>query len=216
METKPWFTSKTIWGAIFLLATTALRSSGVNIDDLSERVVEAIVNGLGLIMVIAGRFTSRTKLSTAAGAKAANAGFVVLLAMLAPLLLGLGGCSSMTPQSKAKWSATGSWLVAKATDVALSTVVAAAQSQGDAGKKANWLDSLGTGLRTQAVASFSGDDVRALVGIWTPDKPHWESLAAQLAGLSKQAAALPPAQRAELLAQGVERAAAAARKGAAE
>jgi hypothetical protein len=122
------------------------------------------------------------------------------------------GCAWLEqPATKAKLSATGSWLLGKATNIALSAVVSAATSQADAGNKADWLDSFATGLRTKATASFGGDDVRTLAGIWTPDKPHWQELAGQLGDLAKQAASVPPAQRNEIIAQAVQIAAQLAR-----
>lgn len=135
-----------------------------------------------------------------------------------PLLLALfclpafTGCAHLSPETKSRFAATGQWLAGKATTIALNTVLAAAQSQADASNKADWMDSLATGLRAQAVASFSGDDVRDLVGIWTPARPHWQDLGAQLAALAQQATTLPPEQRAEFLARALNDAAAAARR----
>lgn len=124
----------------------------------------------------------------------------------------LTGCAWLQkPTTKSQLTATGSWLLGKAADLAIGAVVNAAQSQADARNKADWLDSLAAGIRTEATASFSGEDIRRLVGIWTPEKPHWQLLAGQLADLAKQAASLPPAQRNEALAQAVQLAAQIAR-----
>lgn len=113
---------------------------------------------------------------------------------------------------KTQFAATGSFLASKATSIALQTVISAAQSQADASKKADWLDSLSTGLRSSAVSSVSADDIRAIGAIWTPDKPHWTDLATQLAQIYTQTAGLPDAQRIEAIAEGLQAAAAAARK----
>lgn len=130
------------------------------------------------------------------------------IAILMLPCLFLSGCASMTPATKAKISATGQWLAGKAVGVALSTVASVAQSEADGSAKADWLDSLGAGLLTRATASFSSADVTQLVGIWTPQKSHWEELAVQLASLAADTTSLPPAQRAEALAAGVQAAAA--------
>lgn len=137
----------------------------------------------------------------------------VLFALLLPAMM-LGGCAWLQePGTKAKLSATGSWLLGKAVGIAMSSVVDLAQSPGDAGKKADWLDSLAAGAR----ASFGSEDWRSLAGIWAPDKPHWQELAVQLEELSKKAEgsgagrALSPEQRNEVIAQALNLAAQLAR-----
>ncbi len=126
------------------------------------------------------------------------------------------GCSHFTPEQKAKIGATGSFIAQKAATIAFQTVISAAVSQADASRKGNYLDSLATGLRTNAVASITSDDVRAIARIWTPaDKAHWNELATEITQLFAQTRGVPEAERAELIAVGLNAAAAKARSGGA-
>lgn len=135
--------------------------------------------------------------------------------LIASLLIGsisLSGCSNLTPDQKAKVTATGSYVVQKAASIALQTVVSAAVNQSDANAKGNYLDSFANGLRTNAVASISSDDIHAIAQIWTPaDKPHWTDLADSIAQLFVNTRGVPEEQRIELIAQGLNDAAAKAR-----
>lgn len=140
------------------------------------------------------------------------ASLAVALLMAPVLAVDFSGCSSLTPETKQKLASTGSWLLGKADSIALNTIAAAAQSQLDGNAKADWLDSLSAGVRSQAVASFGSEDLKALIGIWTPQKSHWDALGAQLGALVIQAVNVPPAQRAELIAQGIQNAAAELRE----
>lgn len=115
------------------------------------------------------------------------------------------------PGNKAKVAETGQWLLGKATNIALSAVVGAAQSQADASVKADWLDSFAAGVRSKATASFSGADLATLTGIWTPAKPHWQALATGLAPIVDSFTGVSPLTRNELIAQAVQTAAAVAR-----
>ena len=133
--------------------------------------------------------------------------FVVCLG----LTLLFGGCSSLTPEQRGKWSATGGLLARKAMAVAFSSVLNAAQSKADAGVKADWLDSLATGLRAQGPGLVTSDDFRAVAAIWAPAQERWQTLAGQLGTIYTAANAAPPAVRVEALATGLQTAAAEAR-----
>ena len=121
------------------------------------------------------------------------------------LVLGLAGCQPMTPATKEKVAATGQLLAQKAFQVAVNTIIARVQSPNDAQAKANWLDSLAYAVR------ITPEDVQALVGVWTPKKSHWAELAGSVDALYESAKHLPPDQRRELIAQGLNAAAAKAR-----
>ena len=69
MSGKPWYLSKTIWGAIVMLLATVLRGMGVL--DLSQeeqdKTVEMIYNStfavselIGFVLVLWGRVTAKT------------------------------------------------------------------------------------------------------------------------------------------------------------
>lgn len=124
----------------------------------------------------------------------------------------LPACSSWTPETKAKASATGSFLAQKAAAIALRTVVSAAVGQADASTKGNYLDSLATGFRSEV--SIDSSDIAQLVQIWTPgDKPHWAELATSITQLFESTRDLPEAERIEAIATGLNLAAAKARSG---
>jgi hypothetical protein len=123
----------------------------------------------------------------------------------------LAGCAMTAEQRKTAWQQTGSALLSKAGEVALSTLSNAALDQLDADKKADWADSLALGLRSST--TISADDVRGLIGIWTPDKPHWQDLGAQLADVVQRTASMPASQRNEIIAQALNQAAQELRAG---
>lgn len=204
VQPKPFWQSKTFLGLIVALLAPLITRLGLPLGDAeTQELIEHAVSIGGILFAAYGR--AKAKQPVSLGTVALSAPFFILIGSLL-----LTSCAT-SPATKAKWSATGTWLLAKAQGIALDTIVAAAQSQLDAERKADWMDSLATGLRVNAVASFSGEDVRTLIGIWTPAKPHWSELGAQLGELAKQAAALPPAQRNEALASALNLAAQAAR-----
>lgn len=127
------------------------------------------------------------------------------LAALVTLFL-LTSCSCLTPSQKEKAAQTGSFLLQKALQIALNTVVDRAQSPRDSEVKSDWLDSLAHGVR------ITDDDIRTLVGIWTPTKSHWSDLARALEHLETSTKDLPEAQRREIIAQALNLAAEQARK----
>src|SRR5205809_6948986 len=58
MDTKPWWQSKTIWGAIISALITGLSLFHVNIADLGPDLTTGVLGAVGLvstIMVIVGR-----------------------------------------------------------------------------------------------------------------------------------------------------------------
>lgn len=140
-------------------------------------------------------------------------GRVPLIAGLLLPLLALGSLSSCAYLSahKTQLAQTGSYVAQKAASLALQTVVSSAINQADASAKGDYLDSFATGLRTNAAASLSSDDIKAIAQIWTPDKPHWTALADSIAQLFLSTRNVPEAQRVELIAQGLNDAAEKAR-----
>lgn len=205
VQPKPWWQSKTILGLVVTALGPILAQHLGFTDAETEELVGALAVIVGVALGVYGRRKATQPIGL--GAKPATTS-LWLVALIGTAIL--TSCAT-SPATKAKWTATGSWLLAKAQAIALDTIVAAAQSQLDAEKKADWMDSLATGLRVNAVANFSGEDVRTLIGIWTPQKPHWSELGAQLGELAKQAATLPPTQRNEALAAALNLAAQAAR-----
>jgi hypothetical protein len=133
----------------------------------------------------------------------------LLSLILATLALLLAGCT-LTPEQKAKWGATGSFVASKAASLAGKIILNAAVSQFDGNNKADFLDSAAEGLRTQMTTAITSDDVAQIIKIWTPDKPHWGELASQAAQLY-DATPGKPMDKVEAIASGLNIAAASQR-----
>lgn len=131
--------------------------------------------------------TTTTAVSTAAA--------VVMVAVL----FSFSGCAVVTSVSngvKAKApqiSATAQYALQKTATLAAGAVLNAAVSEVDGQAKGNVVDGLAYGLRTQEGSLLTSDDVKNLVAIWTPQKPHWAELGAQLATAYDQAHPQTPA-----------------------
>jgi hypothetical protein len=130
---------------------------------------------------------------------------------LLPLLLAVGvagaGCSTLSPATREKWAATGSYLGQRALGLATTIVLDAAVSSFDRSQKLDFTQGLSTAFRSRQGELITGTDVRELVQIWTLQKPHWQQLAGKLAETYLQANPQTPAQAQvvlESIAQGLE------------
>lgn len=207
-STKSPLQSKTILGGIGTAVPVIillLSFFGVDISDLGGDLAKGLgglVGLIGTIMVIVGRVKA-TKQISRGGTLPAVAGLLI------PIFL-LNGCALTAEQRSTATSSTVSFLVQKAMNIALGTVVAAAQSSTDSAAKGDWLDSLAKGFRSSV--SISSDDIWRLVQIWTPaDKSHWSNLGQELVQFYDQTKAVPEPQRIEAIAYGLNLAAERAR-----
>lgn len=124
------------------------------------------------------------------------------------IAVALTACT-FTPEQKQQWAATGSLVLQKAEQIAFNTILSAATSSGDEITKGDFLHSAAEGLRENMGSIVTSDDVAAIVRIWTPQKQHWETLAAQLAEAYAQAHpgdTRARAQVVEAIAEGLQRA----------
>ncbi|MEI8045600.1 MAG: hypothetical protein WCL11_29600 [Verrucomicrobiota bacterium] len=81
-------------------------------------------------------------------------------------------------------NATGSVIAKRAASIALNLVISSAINQLDREHKGNYLDSMALGVRTlQGADVIQSSDIQSLVGIWTPQKMHWDELASNLGTL---------------------------------
>lgn len=130
-----------------------------------------------------------------------------LLALLVTTTL-LTGCAT-TPETQAKYKATGAFLAEKAAAIAGRVLLNSAVSYFDKDRKEDFLHSAATGLRTEMLSILNADDVRRVVDIWTPDKPHWGELAGELAEAYQKARqqGAPRDVAVEAVASGVQSAA---------
>jgi uncharacterized membrane protein len=70
METKHWYTSKTLWGAFIMVLAIALKFFGVELStdeqaqapDVIVEAIHAVMALIGFIMTIVGRAKAETKL----------------------------------------------------------------------------------------------------------------------------------------------------------
>jgi hypothetical protein len=132
-----------------------------------------------------------------------------LLTLVALFLLSLSGCT-LTPDQKAKWGATGSFLASKAAKIAGKVILNAAVSQLDGNNKADFLDSAAVGLRSEMENVITAEDVYGVIKIWTPDKSHWDELAHQAALLYGKTPGTPQ-DKVEAIAEGLNIAASSQR-----
>lgn len=200
----------TLWGSItavaFFVTTNPDLIKGL-IDD--EHLTKRIFGIAGLITGFVTFLNAKDKQTSGNGTVQAplkvdqgdgtsrTLPLSLVVALLLPAL-SLSGCAWLQdPVTEAKLKATGQLLLTKAEEIALNTVANIAVSSSDASAKADWLDSLAGAAR----ADITSSDISALIGIWTPDKSHWQDLGAQLTDLAKQASTLPAQQRNELIAQ---------------
>lgn len=104
METKKWYQSKTIWGAIVMLVSLILVSiTGVGIGEAEQEssvnTIVALAEGagtlVGFILVIVGRIKASKKIG--GGSEAAKAIKSILVCLLLPAfcLLSLSGCATL-------------------------------------------------------------------------------------------------------------------------
>jgi hypothetical protein len=97
----------------------------------------------------------------------------------------------------------------RAFAVAGNAVISAAADEVDKNYKANFLDSVASGLRANEANIISSDDIKRIVQIWSPtDGDRWQELATEVARVAGPA---PTAATVEQIATGLNNAAAQAR-----
>jgi hypothetical protein len=123
MDSKPWYQSKTIWGAVIATIVSTLHLLGVDLpSDVSVSLPDQIISTVGLIgsiLAIIGRFTVKKPVLTAT-AQSGTSNPTHLLALPFTLMivipaLALSGCANMTPKQSA--------IVSSVEDFALSTAM---------------------------------------------------------------------------------------------
>ena len=138
----------------------------------------------------------------------------LIVAALLPLFA-LSGCAwveSHRPQIDATLGIVG----ARALAVAESVVLSVAEDEADKNFKADFLDSVATGLRQNETTIVTSDDVSKIVRIWSPnDGAAWQSLAGNLGTVAgkalESAGSMQSATIVENIAVGLNDAAAKAR-----
>jgi len=78
----------------------------------------------------------------------------------------------------------------RVANVAFQTLVNSAVDEADAGFKANYLDTIASGLRSQETTIVSSDDIAKIIQVWSPnDGAAWQTVAANVATVADQALA---------------------------
>lgn len=103
------------------------------------------------------------------------------------MILLIQGCA-ISQQAKDKWAETGSLVAKKAASIVLQTVINSAVNSFDRSSKVDFVQGLSEGLRSQQGNMLTSSDLKEVIRIWTPDKPHWQEMGDQIADLyGKQA-----------------------------
>lgn len=145
--------------------------------------------------------------------KARLLAIAILIAIAVVLFPGCASDNTATPSipgtigTKEKLKETGVLIAKKAGQAALEAVLQYAINQQDAQMKGDYVQGLSVAMRSQIGNLVSADTVRELATIWTPEKPHWENLAGELAGIYAKANPQTPKEAAmvlEAIAKGLE------------
>lgn len=198
MDTKRWFQSKTIWGAIVAFVASGLRLLGIDVTDLaSPQLVDQILNVVSLVGTLvaiygrirASKFIAPKNATLPPGTHITPA---IIAALLIPAFLFTTSCAQGPVY-------TSSAAAHVATDVELAAVQAM-QAYADY-KSGNadmlWALSKGVGAYQQIIQDAS--DVKLLAKAWTGNTGDSQKLADRLARIFAQSTA-PPAQKAAAIA----------------
>lgn len=161
-------------------------------------------------------FRLRTQVQITAAAVIRGVRVLLVAVLLLWLMAALTACSSMSPETRAKWKATGAAVLGQVVKIAENVVINSAISAFDGQSKGNFLDSAAEGLRTLDYSTATRESVASVVKIWTPqDGPeHWTRLASSLAQTYSDAHPQTDAERAaviEGIAKGLQLAAGGSR-----
>ena len=214
-----WRTTLTGW--ITVLAS-AIAVNPSLISFLPESARTTITGIAGLIAIVSGgtfAYNAKDKQVTG-GTRPNDAGASgpsitpLIVAALIPVF-SLSGCAWVTAH-RSQIDSTLDVVGQRALSVAENVLISAATDEVDKNFKADFLDSVATGLRANETTIVNSDDVEKIVKIWSPnDGAQWQSLAGKLgtvagealqsSGQSKSATVV------EQIATGLNNAAAAAR-----
>lgn len=182
-----------ILGAVINLAIHWLQTG--TMPDVST-IWPALLGGWGLIHASDAKQTPPPPVGKIAP--------VIALAFV----MGLSGCAWVESHQE-QIKGTVSLVAKKAFTVAGQAVISAAVDEVDKNWKANFLDSIALGLRSNMGDIVTSDDVKQVVAIWSPnDGDRWQALAN---GVSDVAGPAPSPAVVEQIATGLNDAAAQAR-----
>ena len=213
----------TLSGWITILASSIAVNPGL-VAFLPDAMRHYVIGMAGLLAVISGgTFAFHTKDRQVTGGSIQNDSdsttppsiVVPLIALILVLILAPSGCAWISvhqPQIDDTFDVLGQRALAVAENVLLSSAI----DEADKNFKADFLDSVASGLRANETPLVNSDDVSKIVKIWRPnDGAQWQQFAGSLgtiAGTALQSAGkTQSAAIVENIATGLNNAAAAAR-----
>jgi len=212
-----WRTTLSGWIAVIASAIAINPGLVAFLPDAARSYVTGIA---GLLAVVSGgTFATQAKDKRVTGGSVPNdsgsAKIIPLIALTLLPLFALSGCAwvqTHKPQIDSTLAVVGQ----RALSVAENVLISAAVDETDKSFKADFLDSVASGLRQNETAIVNSDDVAKIVQIWSPnDGAQWQELAGSLgtvAGNALQSAGQgQSAAIVENIATGLNNAAAAAR-----
>lgn len=188
-----------------------LGNAGIIIaPEWKVRIIIATLVLKSILNVIKSHFTADSPPGAKAGFVPSDVGLRPTVLFLACIGLLVSGCT-LTPETKAKWSATGDIVGPKIASLAGQFLVASIGAQ-ISHSDANFLDSAAQGARTLNV-NGTGEDISNLFRIWTKKDSRFEKLADAVEEVATKeiAKGTPPQVVAEKIAIGLNGAAASAR-----
>ena len=184
-----WRTTLTGW--ITVLASALVIKPDL-VAFLPEPVRNYVLGFAGIVAVVSGgTFAVQSKDRNVTGGTIPNdvprpGALPLVLFALLPVFT-LSGCAWMNAH-QAQLSATAGVVGDRAAVIAEQVLVGMAVSAADKSHKADFLDSVATGLRQNEASIVNSDDVSRIVKIWSPnDGAQWQQLAGNLGTLTGQA-----------------------------
>jgi len=186
-----WRTTLTGW--ITVLAS-AIAVNPSLISFLPESARNTITGIAGLIAIVSGgtfAYNAKDKQVTG-GSRPNDAGTSgpsitpLIVAAVIPVFA-FSGCAWVTAH-RAQIDSTLDVVGQRALSVAENVLISAATDEADKNFKADFLDSVATGLRANETTIVNSDDVEKIVKIWSPnDGAQWQSLAGKLGTVAGEA-----------------------------
>lgn len=194
MDTKPWWQSKTIWGAIIATIATVLKLFKVNVDlppDLTDQILNAVTL-VGTILAIIGRVNASKVISSQPPINP-NSPLMRLILLTSVLCLLTSGCATGPVYSASPLAAVGSDFQANAADALQ------AYAEYKAGNVSmTW--ALMKMFNAYSLSAKTSTDVQALIKAWIGGTGDGKTLADRLARIFNASTA-PPETKMKALAQ---------------
>ena len=212
-----WRTTLSGWIAVI---ASAIAINPSLVAFLPEAVRDYVTGVAGIVAVLSGgTFATQAKDRQVTGGSVPNNSGAAKIAPLIALgllpLFAFSGCAWVQTH-RTQIDGTLSVVGQRALSIAEKVLISAAVDAADKSFKADFLDSVASGLRQNATTIVNSEDVAKIVRIWSPnDGAQWQQLAGSLGTVAgnalKSAGQVQSATIVENIATGLNNAAAAAR-----